>query len=151
MLGTLARWLRILGYDALYDPALDDHDLVRLARAGDRILLTRDRPLAQRPGLRVLLIDSDGLDAQLHQVIAELDLAPDGAFSRCPICNEPLLPLEREAAQARVPAYVAQTQQSFKHCPSCGRVYWRGTHWQRMEEHLARLQAAGPGRQNTSE
>jgi uncharacterized protein with PIN domain len=139
MLGTLAKWLRILGYDTAYDPALDDYQLMRLARAEDRLLLTRDRELAKRRGVRALLIESEDLDGQIGQVLADLDLQPDQSFSRCPICNEPLLPLDREAARARVPAYVARTQQTFKICPACQRVYWRGTHWQRMEERLARF------------
>jgi len=58
MLGTLAKWLRILGYDTLFQPELNDHQLVRLARAEDRVLLTRDRELARRRGVRVLLVDS---------------------------------------------------------------------------------------------
>jgi uncharacterized protein with PIN domain len=141
MLGTLAKWLRILGYDTLYDAALDDHQLVRLARAEDRVLLTRDRTLAGRRGLQVLLVDSEDLDGQIRQVIADLELVPDRSFSRCPVCNEALETIDRQAAQARVPAYVAQTHETFRHCPACGRVYWRGTHWQQMDEHLTRLRS----------
>jgi uncharacterized protein len=139
MLGTLAKWLRILGYDTLFDPALDDYQLMRLARAEDRVLLTRDRELARRHGLRALLIESEHLDDQIRQVLANLDLEPGQSFSRCPICNEPLQPLDREAARARVPDYVAQTHETFKICPACQRVYWRGTHWQHMEEQLTRF------------
>lgn len=142
MLGTLAKWLRILGYDTLYDPRLDDHQLVRLARAEDRILLTRDRPLAGRRGLRTLLIAGEGLDEQLRQVLVELQLEPDRTFSRCPVCNGLLEAISHDEARARVPAYVARTHTSFKHCSSCGRIYWQGSHWQQMEEHLSRLRAA---------
>jgi uncharacterized protein with PIN domain len=141
MLGTLAKWLRILGYDTLFDPALDDYGLMRLARADDRVLLTRDRELARRRGVRTLLIESENLGEQIRQVLTDLDLTPDQAFSRCPVCNEPLQPLSREAARARVPAYVARTQETFKICPTCQRVYWRGTHWQQMDEFLAGLQS----------
>jgi uncharacterized protein len=143
MLGTLAKWLRILGYDTLYDPRLDDHQLVRLARAEQRILLTRDRLLAGRRGLRVLLIASEELDEQLRQVMAELELEPDRAFSRCPVCNGLLEAMGHEEARSQVPAYVAHTHTEFKHCSSCGRIYWQGSHWQQMEEHLSRLRAAG--------
>ena len=151
MLGTLAKWLRILGYDTVFDPDLDDHHLVRLARLENRVLLTRDRQLAQRHGVRVLLLTATNLDDQIRQVLAEhhlpggadLDLLPARSLSRCPVCNEPLRALEYEAACARVPAYVAQTQDSFRHCPACARVYWPGTHWQRMSEYLAHLRAVG--------
>jgi uncharacterized protein with PIN domain len=139
MLGTLAKWLRILGYDTLYDPALDDHQLVRLARAGNRILLTRDRELAQRRGVRLLLVEAEELEDQVRQVLSDLDLVPGGAFSRCPVCNESLQALDRAAAEARVPSYVAKTQRTFRLCPGCERVYWRGTHWKQMGERLAGL------------
>jgi uncharacterized protein with PIN domain len=141
MLGTLAKWLRILGYDTLFDPALDDHQLARLARAEGRVLLTRDRALARRRGMRALLIESEQLDDQIEQVLAELELEPERSFSRCPVCNEPLVPMAQQEAREKVPAYVARTHKRFKSCPGCGRVYWRGTHWQRMDRRLAQLQS----------
>ncbi len=139
MVGTLAKWLRILGYDTFYDPDMDDHQLVRLARAEGRVLLTRDRELAQRPGLQSVFLTSECLENQVGQVLAELRLEPDRSFSRCPVCNEQLAELDRETARERVPAYVARTQESFKACPECRRVYWRGTHWQQMDEQLTRI------------
>ncbi len=139
MLGTLAKWLRILSYDTVFDPALNDYQLVRLARAEDRVLLTRDRELARRRGVRVLLIHSEHLGDQIRQVLAELELEPDRSFSRCPICNELLQTLDREAARSQVPTYVAETHDTFRACPGCGRVYWRGTHWQRMDDLLTEL------------
>lgn len=141
MLGTLAKWLRILGYDTVFDPALDDHQLVRLARAEGRILLTRDRELARRRGLSVVLIASEQLDGQIGQVLADLALAPRRSMSRCPICNDLLEPISLDAARSRVPAYVARTHRTFHTCPSCRRVYWRGTHWQQMDQRLARIQS----------
>jgi uncharacterized protein with PIN domain len=153
MLGTLAKWLRILGYDTVYDADLDDHQLVRLARAQDRVLLTRDRELAMRRGVRILSVKSEGLDDQVRQVLAELELETDRSYSRCPVCNEPLQILDREAARGRVPPYVAQTRKTFKSCPECRRVYWRGTHWRRMDEQLAqfRLQCAGSEVEKTTD
>jgi len=139
MLGTLAKWLRILGYDTLFDASLNDHQLVRLARAENRVLLTRDRELARRRGLHTLLMTGEHLDDQVRQVLTDLSLVPDCAFSRCPVCNERLEAIDHETAQALVPAYVVQTHDSFSRCPACQRVYWRGTHWQQMDEHLKNL------------
>jgi hypothetical protein len=139
MLGTLAKWLRILGYDTQFEPSLDDHQLVRLARAEGRVLLTRDRELAGRPGIQVLLIGSERLDTQIAQVLAELDLVPNRAFSRCPVCNELLVRIDPKTARSQVPVYVAKTHKTFRSCPACQRVYWRGTHWQQMEEQLDRI------------
>ena len=139
MLGTLARWLRIMGYDTLFDPAMDDHQLARVARAEGRVLLTRDRELAQRRGVDTLLVESESLDEQLAQVLAEREVDPPRPFTRCPVCNGQLVALDREEARERVPAYVARSHERFKSCPGCGRVYWRGSHWQQMEERLARF------------
>ncbi len=143
MLGTLAKWLRILGYDTLFDPGLDDHQLVRLARAENRVLLTRDRELARRRGVRTLLVAGERLDEQIRQVLTDLNLTParPGAEgpSRCPVCNTPLAAMDRQEAAARVPAYVAHTQNEFRFCPGCGRVYWRGSHRQQMDRFLDQL------------
>jgi uncharacterized protein len=143
MLGTLAKWLRILGYDTLFDPDLDDRQLIRLARAEGRVLLTRDRELARRRGIHALLVNGEHLEDQIHQVLAEFSLQPDQIFSRCPVCNELLTEIDRETARSRVPAYVAQTQETFRSCPRCQRIYWRGTHWQRMHDRLQRLESQG--------
>jgi uncharacterized protein with PIN domain len=139
MLGTLAKWLRILGYDTVFDPGLDDHQLVRRARAEGRVLLTRDRELAQRRGVTVLSVTGEALDDQIRQVVSELNLAPEHSFSRCPVCNSGLKAIDIESARARVPAYVAKTHKQFKACPGCRRVYWRGSHWRKMDEQLSRL------------
>jgi hypothetical protein len=109
---------------------------VRLARAEDRVLLTRDRELARRRGLRLLFVDGERLDDQIRQVLTDLDLTPDRAFSRCPVCNQLLETVDHETARARVPAYVAGAHAEFSCCPVCRRVYWRGSHWQQMDEHL---------------
>jgi uncharacterized protein with PIN domain len=144
MLGTLAKWLRILGYDTLFDPTLDDHQLVRLARAQNRVLLTRDQELARRRGMRTIRVTSEHLDDQIRQVLQDLGLALNRTLAdgpaRCPVCNDLLEAITRQEAQAVVPAYVAQTHQAFKRCGACQRVYWRGSHWQRMDEFLEQLQ-----------
>jgi uncharacterized protein with PIN domain len=139
MLGALARWLRALGVDVTYDPALDDPELVERAVAEGRTILTRDRRLTRRRLARNhLLIRSDDVAEQLRQVLDELGLQPDPErlLGRCLRCNTPLAPIDPELARARVPPWVARTQDQFRLCPDCGRVYWRGTHVRRM---LARL------------
>ena len=142
MLGGLARWLRVLGLDVAYDPALDDAALVRLAVAESRVILTRDRRLVQRRLARNhLLIASDDVGGQLRQVLAALGIAPDAGtlLSRCLRCNLTLAPLAAEEARERVPPYVASTRTRFRECPRCGRVYWSATHVERMRERLARF------------
>jgi uncharacterized protein with PIN domain len=151
MLGKLARWLRILGYDTAYDPYGEDNALIRQAQAEGRILLTRDRPLSERmPNGRCLLVAAGDLDGQVAQLVAEIDLDLDRrTFTRCLICNEPLVALSRPKAEGRVPPYVYKTQTRFQLCPACDRVYWRGTHLDRMSERLERIRMVA-GRQRSS-
>ena len=137
MLGRLARWLRIMGYDTTFEREADDWTLIRLARAEGRLLLTRDRRLATRRGVTALLIESQELTEQVRQVVTTVGLSPTEAFSRCPVCNGRLVPLSHDEARDRVPPHVHRTQQRFRLCPECDRVYWQGTHWERMREILA--------------
>ena len=144
MLGRLAKWLRLLGYDTAYSPDVDDNELVRLARAQGRILLTRDRELARRRGLNCILVESDELEEQLQQVAAELHLETERPFSRCPVCNTPLREVEKSAVKGRVPPYVFRTKEYFSLCPECDRVYWRGSHWARIRQEMARIRSDRP-------
>lgn len=136
MLGSLARWLRRLGYDTDYASTRDDAELVRIARAEQRVLLTRDRPLAQRRGLRALWIASQSLDEQLRQVTTAFPLTPDRCRPRCAECNSLLLSAEPSEVADRVPAYVLGQYQHFQRCPNCGRVYWPGSHWSGIQSRL---------------
>jgi len=146
MLGSLARWLRVLGFDTLYNNRLDDEELIEVALRDGRIALTRDRRLTERRVIaaRAILIDSDVLSDQLRQVLDRvgfrMESVPSPAlFGRCIECNSPLEAVDRGSVALEVPPYVYSTQQEFKKCPSCGRIYWGGTHRQRMLEKLARL------------
>lgn len=143
MLGALARWLRVLGVDTAYDASIDDPELAERAVAEDRLLLTRDRRLVERRGLagRHLLIDSEVVDEQVRQVLSALGLEPSAGdlFTRCLRCNTPLEPVDAASARRLVPPFVARTQQRFRRCPGCRRLYWRGTHARRMRRRLARM------------
>ncbi len=142
--GRLAKWLRILGYDTLFQNDLDDDELIRIAVREKRVLLTKDtrilrRGLAFTGQLRLLLIRSSKVREQLQQVVQLLNLKVSNPFSLCPECNQPLIPRGRSEVKGLVPPYVFQTQTHYMQCPSCQRIYWRGTHWQRMRKELERL------------
>jgi uncharacterized protein with PIN domain len=136
MLGRLARWLRLAGYDAAYLNDADDLELVRVARAEGRLLLTRDVELARRRGVRALLIESQQVDEQLDEVRSAIGPPPEPVTPRCAMCNAPLGPLARAAARERVPPYVFRSQQEFSQCPTCRRVYWPGSHWQAIRRRV---------------
>ena len=140
MLGRLATWLRLLGYDTAYLPAAQDAELARVARAEDRVLLTRDVELTRRRGIRFLLIESEQVEEQLRQVFRALHLTVQHAFSRCARCNIPLEPTSNATVRGLVPPYVFQTQERFLRCPHCQRIYWRGTHWARMLRRIEDLE-----------
>jgi uncharacterized protein with PIN domain len=137
MLGRLAKWLRAAGHDVVYEAPFDDLSLAERARREGRILLTRDRDLAQRRGVRSLLIHANDLDRQLRQVLAIFP-AP-GTGSRCMVCNAALQEVPLSAVQDFVPPRVREYHDRFWLCPSCRRVYWQGTHWQHMQERLQSL------------
>jgi uncharacterized protein with PIN domain len=142
--GRLARWLRALGYDASYHAHIADGELVREAAAEDRVLLTRDRDLMKRRVIqsgvvRAILIRDDEVTAQLRQVFEALGLDLEHSLTRCIECNSELQPRLADRVADLVPPYVQRTQSRYSQCPSCGRVYWAGTHWRRMREVLAGL------------
>jgi len=136
MLGRLAKWLRLLGYDTAYENDAADHELARRARAEGRVLLTRDQELSERRGLRTLLIQSQELEQQVREVRDALGPPADPSLSRCSLCNVALQDISREDAADRVPQHVLNTQTEFRRCPQCGRVYWPGSHVETMEEQL---------------
>jgi uncharacterized protein with PIN domain len=130
-----------MGYDTAYDNAADDHELARRSRAEGRVLLTRDTELAGRRGLHSLLIQSEILEEQVQEVQDALGPSPHPALSRCTVCNAELESASSDDVADRVPPYVLRTQAEFRRCPSCGRVYWPGSHVEMMEKRLKRDQS----------
>ncbi len=139
MLGSLARWLRFMGYDTAYPEPGPDRTLVERVRDEDRILLTRDKELAARV-TGAVRIRSDILANQIREVAAALPLRLVNPLSRCSLCNEILVSASMEDVKNSVPEGVRSRHRTFWRCPSCGRVYWRGTHWDKM---VARLNELG--------
>ena len=139
MLGRLSRWLRLMGYDTSYAATLSDHQIAAHARAKERVVLTRDRELARRRGIRSLLIRSQKLEEQIQQVFAALGPPPPNTRPRCPKCNTILAQVTPDEIRARVPAYVLKTHQHFCHCTDCDQVYWQGSHWRQVQEVVERL------------
>jgi uncharacterized protein with PIN domain len=140
MLGRLARWLRVLGFDTIYDPAIADPVLVRRAEDDGRLLVTRDRHLLRelRPA-RAHEVRSDVPLEQLQDLVTALALPPPlELFTRCLLCNTELsLPLAADAAAPLLPAGF-DIPGPVRRCPSCGRLYWHGSHAKRMRLALER-------------
>jgi uncharacterized protein with PIN domain len=137
MLGSLARWLRIMGYDTRYERDSDDSSILERAKQDDRILLTRDKNLAERAGQRGLYVDGGYLDDQMRQVTRAFCLAFDEALSRCTGCNGELVPIDREEASKGVPDRALRSNEQFFRCSSCGKYYWKGSHWKNIQKKMA--------------
>lgn len=143
MLARLARWLRLLGFDCAYDGGITDAELVRRALAESRTILTRDRKLADEWWVsNVYVVTADELRDQLLEVIRRYDLARSIAvLSRCNECDEPVQPVPVEEIRNWVPPNVLELHHDFSMCPKCGRVYWEGTHAERIRRVVDELLA----------
>lgn len=146
-LGGLARLLRVLGFDTLYRNDYADDEVVRLAREGARVILTRDRELLKRRAVtHGCLVRARRPGAQLDEIVARLHLEPCmRPFTRCLRCNAPLQEAEPARVAARVPESVRRRHDSFRACPQCGRVYWKGSHHRRMTALVDRFRPPGSG------
>lgn len=140
MLGSLARWLRMMGYDTIYDKSKDDPELAQLARNENRFILTRDKELAKEPGS--LLIEKDDLDSQLEATSARFGLRFTDDRIRCSSCNGDLLDLPKPEAKDLVPEGAWQVNEKFWKCSKCEKVYWKGSHWNGIMEKLKKLNLA---------
>lgn len=142
-LGALARLLRLLGCDVLYDPDLDDAEIAERSRSGHRIVLTRDRELLKRSAVtHGVYVRSDDPEEQAAQVVARLDIADRlDPLSRCVRCGGPLVDADAEQVRAQVPPRSRNAYERFSRCASCGAVYWRGTHYAELEAKVERILA----------
>lgn len=139
MLGSLSRWLRIGGYDTEYRKDTWDDDLIEEARSEDRILLTRDEVLVKRArkrGVEAIYIVHEGDEEALNQLAHELGLVFDPTHARCPKCNHIVEKVFKQDVVERVPEGTFRVVDDFWVCPSCGSIYWRGSHWSRIVETL---------------
>ncbi|UCC40360.1 MAG: Mut7-C RNAse domain-containing protein [Candidatus Aminicenantes bacterium] len=135
MLGKLAKWLKILGFDALYFSKIEDSDLLALAQKEGRVLLSRDNGLIEKSrNIETLFIESEAWNTQVEQVLNEFGLWEDvSPYSRCIECNIELKDLPKGRARNLVTPFVFEQAESFALCPECDRVFWKGTHHKDME------------------
>jgi uncharacterized protein with PIN domain len=138
MLGTLAKWLRIMGYDTVYDRDRTDGEIAASAEREGRALLTRDKMLARKVGGSGLYIVSDVLEEQVAQVVGVYGLEFDEGLTRCAVCNGVLVRISMAEAEKEAPEGSLRMTDEFFRCPGCAKVYWKGTHWKsivgRMED-----------------
>ena len=143
MLGGLARWLRMLGYETMYEPNVDDDDLLQLSQKTQSALLTRDEELyrrAKKRNISSLLILGDAEDARLGQLAKNLGISLEINLTstRCPECGSTLSEIAKDEAAKSVPATSLKLYDRFWRCTndSCAKTYWVGSHWKRIRETL---------------
>ena len=138
MLGRLAKWLRIIGYDAVYFQEITDRELVSIALKENRFILTRDTLLVKRRNVKdYLLVEGDHFRDQLCFVVKRLKLDPySEILTRCIRCNSLLEKIDKSDIKLMVPDHVFETQYLFKMCQTCKKVYWGATHRDEMKEEL---------------
>lgn len=144
-LGKLAKWLRILGFDTIFE--VDDCQKYFFEHLKEnRILLTRSgrtkNQCAEHP---LVFIASNYLNEQLKQVISEVGIrqADTRPFSRCIHCNVPIVDVDKDDVCGLVPDYIFETQNEFQNCPNCNQIFWRGSHTRRSMERIEHLFDAG--------
>lgn len=131
-LGALARRMRLVGLDAAYANDGDDDELIELANAAARVLLTKDRGLLKRRRLWLgAYVRGDRPDEQLADVLDRF-APPLAPWTRCLACNGPLSPVPKPSVEHRLLPGTRRTYQDFSRCAECGKVYWRGAHSRKL-------------------
>lgn len=140
--GKLAKKLRALGFDVLYWGEGQIEEAARAALADERMFLTRSRRIpALGEDLLVTILEANSPREQVREVLQKLGLEPPEGkyFSRCLLCNEELHPVPKGEVEGRVPDFIFRGYDSFHICPRCRRVYWPGTHLEKMKKEVSRI------------
>lgn len=154
MLGKLTRWLRLAGQDVVYVGELkvpgeeQDRYLLRKARAERRILLTKDVELYRRAckeGVRAVLLRGATIPSLLREISSECGrIEINQEKSRCPVCNGTLEKKGAEEVEGVLPRSVREGRKTFWVCSGCGKIYWRGKHWENIEKTAEEIRGVGP-------
>jgi uncharacterized protein with PIN domain len=143
MLGSLARKLRIYGFDVLYKAEILDERILAIAKDGDRIILTSDKGLHNKATLNELksvLLSEDKEEDRITTVFKSFGLKPDlnPENSRCPLCNGDIEEIDKNKLNS-LPDSVVKRYDRFYSCVKCGKVYWMGSHWLRLKRFSERV------------
>lgn len=144
MLGSLARWLRMMGYDCRYEKGLSDNEIVSISETEGRIILTRDKELAEKGG--GVCLKTTALDEQLSEVSKRFDLRFDPSEMRCSLCNGSLGHVDRSSVAGKIPERSLEGASDFWQCESCKKIYWNGTHWNGIIGRFRKLGLVGDER-----
>ena len=144
MLGNLARWLRMLGQDVIYDTQLNDSRLLEMARK-NRVLLTKDLELYKRAiakGIDAFYVESEAESNMLADLAHRysLTLIMNMEKSNCPMCNTKLKTTTKDKLSGKLEKNTLTYYKKFWNCPNCGKIYWQGAHWKQINNTLNEAQ-----------
>jgi uncharacterized protein with PIN domain len=148
MLGKVALWLRLLGYDTIYSPKDDDDHLLQVAQSEDRVLLTSDERLHERAeegGISSMLLRG-GVDDEIAALFRQFNIEPsiDPSKSRCSKCNSPLVEIDKDDKEQVKGLVFEQTYNyydKFWLCKNCKSVYFQGGHWKNIRLYMDRIRS----------
>jgi uncharacterized protein len=142
-LGSLVRYLRMMGFDVLYKNNFDDDEIVKLSLKERRAILTKDRGILKRNEVtHGYWVRATKAETQAKEVLERFDLQKEiKEFTRCIECNQLLRPVKKELIISQLPPKVAQSRNKFMRCPSCKKIYWKGSHYQRMFSFIKRMRS----------
>lgn len=144
MLGTLAKWLRIYGFDTFYASlSISDEELLQISKNEKRILITRDKELSyrcKREKINCIKIDSTDLVKQLSIVLNDLKIQKEKILSRCIVCNSEIFKINKTDIKNKIPTKVFQNHEKFWFCKKCDKIYWKGSHFENMINKIEELQ-----------
>lgn len=136
MLGTLAKWLRIIGFDTYFaDQKTDDLELLKIAKKQNRVLITRDKELIQRckkQKIKHIQMFTTDLDEQIKQILKNFELDEKLFLTRCLLCNSIVTKIDKKNVFGKVPKKVFENNDDFWYCKKCDKIYWMGTHTRNM-------------------
>jgi hypothetical protein len=143
MLGTLAKWLRIYGFDTFFvNSEMDDAKLIEITKKENRILITRDRNLiqsARRENIKTIEIKTTDINEQISTVLGNIKIDKTKVLSRCILCNTEVEEIKKEEIKDKVPKRVFDNNEKFWFCKKCNKIYWKGTHYEKMFEKINNL------------
>lgn len=143
MLGTLAKWLRIYGFDTFFvNSEMDDAKLMEITKKENRILITRDRNLiqsARRENLKTIEIKKTDINEQISTVLGDIKIDNKKVLSRCILCNTEIEEIKKGDIKTKVPKRVFDNNEKFWFCKKCNKIYWKGSHYEKMFEKINKL------------
>ncbi|WP_201333286.1 Mut7-C RNAse domain-containing protein [Nitratiruptor sp. YY09-18] len=133
-LAKLAKYLRLLGFDTLYFHSISDNALKKIAQEQNRIILTKDKELSLHP--KAYLVKSQDVAKQIKEILHYCNTRECHPWSRCLVDNTPLIAVQKSKVEHLLPPKVKKSFENFWQCPKCGRVYWHGSHYERMQKFI---------------